>query len=95
MLSALLLAILIKSFLIQAFFIPSSSMEPTLRPGDRILVCRNPPVFSDVTYGDVIVFSKFGPPSRTKPGGSSAASSTGWGRGSGSRGRRTTTSSSA
>lgn len=56
-LSALLLAIVIKSFLIQAFFIPSASMEPTLRPGDRILVCRVCKLFSDVTYGDVIVFS--------------------------------------
>ena len=56
-LSALLLAILIKSFLIQAFFIPSASMEPALEPGDRILVCRICKVFSDATYGDVIVFS--------------------------------------
>jgi signal peptidase I len=56
-LSALVLAIVIKSFLIQAFFIPSASMEPTLRPGDRILVCRVCKVFSDPTYGDVIVFS--------------------------------------
>jgi signal peptidase I len=56
-LSALVLAILIKSFLIQAFFIPSGSMQPTLEPGDRILVCRICKVFSDVTYGDVIVFS--------------------------------------
>jgi signal peptidase I len=56
-LSALVLAILIKSFLIQAFFIPSGSMEPTLRPGDRILVCRVCKVFSDPTYGDVVVFS--------------------------------------
>ena len=56
-LTALVLAILIKSFLIQAFFIPSISMEPTLRPGDRIIVCRICKVFSDVTYGDVIVFS--------------------------------------
>jgi signal peptidase I len=56
-LSALLLAILIKSFLVQAFFIPSVSMQPTLQPGDRILVCRVCKAFSDVTYGDVIVFS--------------------------------------
>jgi signal peptidase I len=56
-LSALVLAILIKSLLIQAFFIPSVSMQPTLRPGDRIIVCRICKAFSDVTYGDVIVFS--------------------------------------
>jgi signal peptidase I len=56
-LTALLLAILIKSFLVQAFFIPSASMQPTLEPGDRILVCRVCTAFSDVSYGDVIVFS--------------------------------------
>jgi signal peptidase I len=56
-LAALLLAVLIKSFLVQAFFIPSASMQPTLQPGDRILVCRICTVFSDVAYGDVIVFS--------------------------------------
>jgi signal peptidase I len=56
-LSALVLAILIKSFIVQAFFIPSVSMEPTLYPGDRILVCRICKAFSDVTYGDVVVFS--------------------------------------
>ena len=54
---ALLLAILIKSFLVQAFFIPSASMEPTLLPGDRILVCRVCMTFSDVHRGDVIVFA--------------------------------------
>jgi signal peptidase I len=55
--TALLLAILIKSFLVQAFFIPSASMDPTLQPGDRILVCRICMPFSDVHRGDVIVFA--------------------------------------
>ncbi|MGH3489659.1 MAG: S26 family signal peptidase, partial [Actinopolymorphaceae bacterium] len=35
---ALGLALLIKTFLIQAFYIPSESMENTLVPGDRVLV---------------------------------------------------------
>ena len=54
---ALLIAILIKSFLIQAFYIPSPSMEPTLLRGDRVLVCRICVRFGDVSRGDVIVFA--------------------------------------
>jgi signal peptidase I len=54
---ALVVAILIKTFLIQAFYIPSESMEPTLRPGDRVLVCRICMHLSDLHRGDVIVFS--------------------------------------
>jgi signal peptidase I len=56
-LSALVLAVLIKTFLIQAFFIPSPSMEPTLYPGDRILVCRICLHVQDIHRGDVLVFS--------------------------------------
>ena len=55
--TALALAIVIKTFLVQAFFIPSSSMEPGLQVGDRILVCRVCGAFSEPSYGDVIVFA--------------------------------------
>ncbi len=53
---ALLLAILIKTFLFQAFFIPTGSMEPTLIPGDRVLVNKIPYYFGDPARGDIIVF---------------------------------------
>jgi signal peptidase I len=55
--SALVLAIVIKTFLIQAFFIPSESMVPTLRQGDRILVCRICTRVGGVHRGEVVVFS--------------------------------------
>jgi len=54
---ALVIAIVIKTFLIQAFYIPSPSMEPTLRHGDRVLVCRICSRFGGVARGDVIVFA--------------------------------------
>ena len=37
---ALIIAIVIRSFLIQPFYIPSSSMEPTLLIGDRLFVTK-------------------------------------------------------
>jgi signal peptidase I len=57
-LMALVLAILIKTFLVQAFFIPSPSMEPTLQTGDRVLVTKIPYYFHDPERGDIIVFSE-------------------------------------
>ena len=57
LLVSLAIAILIKTFLIQAFYIPSISMEPTLEKGDRILVCRICLHTSDINRGDIIVFS--------------------------------------
>lgn len=56
-LTALVIAILIKTFLIQAFFIPSGSMEPTLMPNDRILVNRLAYRFGNIERGDIIVFA--------------------------------------
>ena len=53
---AFVLALLIKTFLVQAFFIPSGSMEPTLLPGDRVLVLKVPYYFGDPQRGDIIVF---------------------------------------
>jgi signal peptidase I len=55
--AALLIALLMKTFLVQSFFIPSPSMVPTLRPGDRILVNRLAYRIGDIKRGDVVVFS--------------------------------------
>jgi len=57
-LMALVLAILIKTFLVQAFYIPSPSMEPTLQRNDRVLVSKIPYYLGDPQHGDVIVFSE-------------------------------------
>jgi signal peptidase I len=65
---AILLAILIKTFLVQAFFIPSPSMVPTLRQGDRILVCRVCLHVSDIHRGDILVFSDPSPDPQTQRG---------------------------
>jgi signal peptidase I len=51
---AFVLAIVLKTFVVQAFYIPSSSMEPTLFPGDRVLV--NKALYSPDRF-DIIVFS--------------------------------------
>ena len=53
---ALLLSLLIKTFLVQAFFIPSTSMENTLLVGDRVLVSKLTPGVFELHRGDVVVF---------------------------------------
>ncbi|WP_443050754.1 signal peptidase I [Streptomyces sp. H27-D2] len=54
---ALVLALLIKTFLVQAFSIPSDSMQDTLQRGDRVLVDKLTPWFgSEPERGEVVVF---------------------------------------
>jgi signal peptidase I len=54
--AALVLTILVKGFLMQAFFIPSRSMEPTLDVGDRVVVNRLAYRVGDPGHGQVVVF---------------------------------------
>ncbi|HET7173940.1 MAG TPA: signal peptidase I [Nocardioidaceae bacterium] len=54
--TAVVLAIIIKTFFIQAFYIPSGSMENTLRVYDRILVEKPSYWFGTPQRGDIVVF---------------------------------------
>ncbi|HUF32362.1 MAG TPA: signal peptidase I [Acidimicrobiales bacterium] len=55
---ALAVAMVVKTFLIQAFFIPSASMFPTLRDQDRVLVNKLSYQLHDVNRGDLVVFER-------------------------------------
>lgn len=55
---ALVVAVLAKEFVVQAFWIPSESMETTVNVGDRVLVNKLSYQFNDVRRGDLVVFSK-------------------------------------
>jgi signal peptidase I len=60
---ALAVALVVKTFLVQAFFIPSLSMYPTLDVGDRVLVNKLSYKMHDVHRGDLVVFER--PPGQT------------------------------
>ena len=53
---ALVVAIIIKTFFFQAFYIPSGSMIPTLEINDRVLVNKLSYRFGSVERGDILVF---------------------------------------
>jgi signal peptidase I len=55
---AFILALLLKTFLIQAFYIPSASMEPTLMVEDRVLVNKVVFEIRDPRRGEIVVFTK-------------------------------------
>jgi len=53
---AVLIALGIRTYVFQAYFVPSSSMEPTLQIGDRILVDKFDFSYHSVHAGDIVVF---------------------------------------
>jgi signal peptidase I len=53
---ALAVSLLIKTFLVQFFYIPSGSMENTLQIQDRVAVNKVPFISSSINRGDVVVF---------------------------------------
>ena len=68
---ALVLSVVVRTFFIQAFYVPSASMENTLLINDRILASKITTRISGVSRGDVIVFKDPGgwlPPTKTTVG---------------------------
>jgi signal peptidase I len=55
---AVVVALLIRAFVLQAFYIPSESMEPTLHKNDRIMVNKLSYRLHDVRRGDLVVFRR-------------------------------------
>ena len=55
---AVILALFVRTFVVQAFRIPSDSMVPTLVQGDRVLVNKLSYDAHDLNRGDVVVFSR-------------------------------------
>ncbi len=53
---AIVFTLVVRAFLVQAFFIPSTSMVPTLEVGDRILVSKLAYSLTDPERGEVVVF---------------------------------------
>ncbi|WP_432489152.1 signal peptidase I [Kineococcus sp. SYSU DK018] len=76
---ALVVSLVVKTFLLQAFFIPSQSMEQTLDIGDRVVVGKLAPGLFALHRGDVVVFSDPGgwlppsPPAERGPVGAAVA----------------------
>ena len=66
MLVAFVLAVILKTFLLQAFWIPSESMVPTLEINDRVLVNKLAYRLGEPERGDIVVFSD---PASSGPGG--------------------------
>lgn len=59
---AMVLSFVVKTWLFQAFYIPSGSMEDTLVPDDRVIVSKLTPGPFELRRGDVVVFEDPGKP---------------------------------
>jgi signal peptidase I len=67
---ALTIALLIKTFIVQPFYIPSASMENTLLVGDKVLVNKIVYRIRPISRGDIVVFNGAGswqPPTSQQP----------------------------
>ncbi|MGA2433332.1 MAG: signal peptidase I [Acidimicrobiales bacterium] len=53
---AVLVSLFMRTFVLQTYFIPSASMEPTLQVGDRIMVSKLSLDFGSIHRGDILVF---------------------------------------
>ena len=56
LLTALIVAVLVKTFLVQPFYIPSESMLPTIEINDRVMVNKLAYRFGEPQPGDIVVF---------------------------------------
>lgn len=74
---AMALSFVVKTWLFQAFYIPSGSMENTLVKDDRVIVSKLTPGPFDLKRGDVIVFEDPGTPSPWLSGVENAHSNVG------------------
>ena len=54
--TAVVMAVIVKTFFLQAFYIPSESMEPTMLVDDKILVQKVSYWSGDIKRGDIVVF---------------------------------------
>ncbi len=78
---AFVLAILLKTFLVQAFSIPSGSMENTLQINDRVMVNKVVYHIRDIKRGDIVVFNgvdSFTPEVTIAPPSGAVAKSLSW-----------------
>ena len=55
--SALIVSIIVKTFFLHFFYIPTGSMENTLQVGDRIAVNKFGALFSEIKRGEIVVFA--------------------------------------